>query len=801
MEKEKKNKKMNNDNRAVFISYNISTSDEIVRKIAEALEEQGISCFYASRDCEEQTNTDFVIPIVNAIRNCKIFLLMLNKNSNQSEHCYNEVKLIFDRISKHEDIILILYRLDSCKLSPTIDYYLGRAHIMDGSVPPEVVRLNELVNRIIVKLGQEPTFKMSIDEPTLNKKKEYKLIGTIAYPDTEFLGRKKELNQIYEMINGNVNKVFLVGMGGIGKSEIAKKYISEHNEDYAIILWVSFEKSLEQTIINDNKINIQGLSRTEYNAEFDHEYMLRKLNILKQNADKKVLIVIDNFDVTDDPDLEELLSGNYSIIFTTRNHQKNKEIPEINIEPMQGENELLELFKLEYKRQLSSENIEIIKKIIKLLQGHTLSIRLVASAMQSRRISPEKMLDLLENSNEVSDKLKDTTTFIRNKLKEVFNITNLLGEEIVLLKNLSLIPLNGLEVETFYDWCKFDDYDIIDGLSARSWVINDPVTDKAHLHPLISELMQEKLEDNPNDIKNLLEKIYDICLHQIYYNYKEKLEHANIIEYISEHLPESNTMYYEIRFAKALAFSDSAQYAKAKMEFQYSLDNAKTFRDRMRACHYLSQREFLDGNSEKSYEIALKGYEEFKNMDPKKWPEDAGAYCANVLQRLGESLKEMGRVEEAYKFFKMSEEPCHRYYIMSIPHSLGWVNYHLADTLLLMGKLKESEDAINKCLNYFKEINDNWSFGFAHNVLARIYTAKKDFEQALDANKKAIDILTIYEGESNIGKEFEYRADIYHAMGNKENAINNYNLAIELLKKKGAIGQIEKVEEKLKKCY
>ena len=78
MEKEKKNKKMNNDNRVVFISYNISTSDEIVRKIAEALEEQGISCFYASRDCEEQTNTDFVIPIVNAISNCKIFLLMLN---------------------------------------------------------------------------------------------------------------------------------------------------------------------------------------------------------------------------------------------------------------------------------------------------------------------------------------------------------------------------------------------------------------------------------------------------------------------------------------------------------------------------------------------------------------------------------------------------------------------------------------------------------------------------------------------------------------------------------------------------
>ena len=135
------------------------------------------------------------------------------------------------------------------------------------------------------------------------------------------------------------------------------------------------------------------------------------------------------------------------------------------------------------------------------------------------------------------------------------------------------------------------------------------------------------------DIRNLLEKIYDICLHQVYYNYNEKLEHANIIEYISEHLPETNPMYYEIRFAKALAFSDSSQYKKAKIEFTYSLENAKNFRDRMRACHYLAQREFLDGNSQKSYEIALKGYEEFKDLDPQKWPEDAGAYCANVLQR------------------------------------------------------------------------------------------------------------------------------------------------------------------------
>lgn len=803
MEKEEnENKNINDDNRIVFISYNISNSDETVRKIVDILERQGVSCFYASRDCEEQTDNDFAIPIVNAIKNCKIFLLMLNENSNRSEHCFNEIKLAFDRISKQEKIVLVVYRLDHCELSATVDYYCGRAHMMDGTVPPEVARINELTNRIILRLGKEPIYQISMDNPSNSKKKEYSITGTIAYPDAEFLGRKQEIAEIQKHLKSNINKVFLVGMGGIGKSEIAKKYINDNREEYIIVLWIPFEKSIEQTIINDNKLNIKGISRSDFSSDTDHEYMLRKLTILKQNADKKLLLVIDNFDVTSDPDLEELLSGNYSIIFTTRNHQKNKRIPEVAINPMQDENELVDLFKLEYKREITDENLTYVKEIIKLLQGHTLSIRLVAATMQSKRIQPEKMLQILTNSNKniLEDaKTKNATDLVYSRLKEVFNISTLSNEEIILLKNLSLISLQGIDVETFYDWCQFDDYDIIDGLADRSWVINDPVTDKAHLHPLIAELMQEKLEENSEDINNLLEKIHDICLHQIHYTYTEKLEHSEVVEYISEHLPESNPMYYEIRFANALAYSDSDQYAKARKEFLYCLENAKTFKDKVRAYHYVSQREYLDGNPQKCYEIALQGYEEFKNMDPKEWPEDAGAFCANVLQRIGESARDLGKLEESYEFLKMAEEPCNRYAIMNIPHAIGWENYQLAETLLLMGKIEESEKTINISVQNFTSIDDKFSLGCANNVLAKIFTAKGEYDKALDANQKAIDILKIYSGEENIGKEYEYRADIFAKMGEKEKAIQNYNLAIDMLEKKEATKQVEIVKEKLNK--
>ena len=69
--------------RDVFISYHTSTAADQVRKIAAALEGAGISCWYAPRDCAPQ----FAEEIVRAIRGCRVFLLLLNTGSNQSEHC------------------------------------------------------------------------------------------------------------------------------------------------------------------------------------------------------------------------------------------------------------------------------------------------------------------------------------------------------------------------------------------------------------------------------------------------------------------------------------------------------------------------------------------------------------------------------------------------------------------------------------------------------------------------------------------------------------------------------------------
>ena len=124
--------------------------------------------------------------------------------------------------------------------------------------------------------------------------------------------------------------------------------------------------------------------RTDWPSDNDEEYAARKLHILETIADRRLRLIIDNYDVQGDPDFDRFCEGPYSLIFTTRYHQERTGIRELEILPMTDEEELMELFRAEYKRALTPEDEESVRRIIAFMEGHTLSIRLIASAMQAR---------------------------------------------------------------------------------------------------------------------------------------------------------------------------------------------------------------------------------------------------------------------------------------------------------------------------------------------------------------------------------------------------------------------------------
>lgn len=392
---------MNKQPREVFISYHTDTGGDAVRKICAALEGVGISCWYAPRN----VGPNYAQSIVEAIRGCRVFLLVLNEKSSVSAHVLNEINCAFDRFRNHEDIALLPFRIDQCALSDDIYYYLGRIHIMDGALPPELLRIQELVDRVTRLLGREPSREISLPvapaAPGSGTAAEgggtfrYRIVGSRVYPDNHFTGREAELEAIHRNLNGPENKVFLVGMGGIGKSEIARMYLKCHAQEYDVVLWLAFEGSLRRTLLSDAAFPIQGLNRVDFPGDSDQDYFQRKLRILRQIADRRVLLVVDNFDVPDDPDLESFTGGEYAVLFTTRCRQENGRLPEIDVGPITDRSQLLAIFRAEYTRALDPQGLAWVDRILDQLEGHPLSIRLVASTMQSRRIPPEKMDALL----------------------------------------------------------------------------------------------------------------------------------------------------------------------------------------------------------------------------------------------------------------------------------------------------------------------------------------------------------------------------------------------------------------------
>lgn len=774
---------MATENKQVFISYHTETGKETVGKICAALEGAGISCWYAPRN----VGPNYAQSIVEAIRGCRVFLLVLNEGSNVSAHVLNEINCAFDRFKAHEDITLLPFRVDQCNLSDDIYYYLGRIHIMDGALPPELLRIQELVDRVSRLLGQEPSRKISVPASGGNAQAaSYRIVGSMVYPDRHFIGREAELEAIRACLSGTENKLFLVGMGGIGKSEIARMYLKRHAGEYDVVLWLSFEESLRHTFLSDAAVPIQGLSRADFPEDSDEDYWQRKLCILKEIADRRVLLVMDNFDVPDDPDLEAFTSGEYAVIFTTRCHQDGQRLPEVEVQPVTDRSELLGMFRAEYVRNLDQTGEAQVNEILDQLNGHPLSIRLVASAMQSRRISPEKMCDLLKKgAAAMSQQNAKAADLIFGRLRQVFEMSTLSEDEQYLLKNLSLVSLRGISVEILFDWCGMDDFDLIDDLIRRSWVIHDPVTDEVHLHPLVSDLMAEELERDPMCCERFLNSLVKASegVYNTSYEYKQWLFDTAASAYTR--LPETHSLRGLTLLSRGMMLHHMSLYQDAIPFFRKAIPQTEDLQRRLDAYNRIAQCCQLSGDFAGCRDAAL----EALPLIEKPVPESMIVSYSMLLSRLDESYRELGDYDAAISYAKQTIE-----YEPFLPsYSQGWPEYHLARALYMRGDLEESERVLEQAFEAFRREGGVWAVSLGSDLLGQIKMAQGRLDEALELSLRVWEELLPQLGpeHADMANSLRWRGNIYRAMGDEEKARGCYTQAAEIYRKLNCPAQAE----------
>ena len=127
------------------------------------------------------------------------------------------------------------------------------------------------------------------------------LTGLIKVPEGMrtgyFVGRENLLEQVHEALTGNGvarRMVVLTGMGGIGKTQAALRYVLQHRENYTRVLWSN--ASSEASLIDSLKLLAHALLPATRRMEDASEVLPALARWMDETGNRNWLLVVDGAD-------------------------------------------------------------------------------------------------------------------------------------------------------------------------------------------------------------------------------------------------------------------------------------------------------------------------------------------------------------------------------------------------------------------------------------------------------------------------------------------------------------------------
>jgi len=371
--------------------------------------------------------------------------------------------------------------------------------------------------------GQEDIKKLIIDSQEKIEKPKIKLEAIPKYFKGEtknFVGRKKEIDNLVSILKKGNKVIAIVGEGGLGKSSLAVKSIHSCKDEFDLIIPLYLDLSL---------------TLDEFLTEFSLRLMIPQEEFLKQTNDhkieiimneigkkNKVLIYVDNYETisgklkSDSPPGGLVRINNFlenvpkktSILVTSR--EKNNLTNEVTYE-LEGltEEDGFSLFTNLASKNLHNQKNEIkinekIKSIIKKVGGHPLAIELLARSYKGKGTEElDSMLTTLgigvTNSRSSEERLKSleacfdySIKFIDKDLEElllkltVFN-SSFPSKIVEKAFNSKEELLNELYEHSLLQRIENDEFGDLD----REFWLYD-------IHPIIRAYLEKKLQEKSN---------------------------------------------------------------------------------------------------------------------------------------------------------------------------------------------------------------------------------------------------------------------------------------------------------------
>jgi tetratricopeptide (TPR) repeat protein len=673
--------------------------------------------------------------------------------------------------------------------------------------------LVEKTNDFLVKgLSKTPSLRYeNVDamREALEKLKELKqglkLVNRPIRPYGIFVGRRLELMEIDKKLERD-NYVFLEGIGGIGKTELAKQYAWGNKYKYDVIQFVNFNESLLLTI--GSFLEIDGFDNAKYEY-FPKEYIDKRIFEDKmsylQKYDKRTLFVIDNYNVAADDNFHRFIANEYKIIFTSCvKHGGNV----LEVESLKDKDELLNLFyKYYYSDEYSSpvkitaEDDIIIHDIIDLVLGHTMTVMLIASTMRANETTPKDMYERLQkgldpelltkiavDKEEISAELRDQVMY--QHILNLFNMDSFSknDEENSNLKyimtNMAIVPYTGLQKEVFYQWALAEryagkNYNDINKLIKQRWLQYDVDTESLSLHLVISDVANKGLKPDSKKCKALIDNMievaeiniskthieWSICMHLM------RLACIRICDNTENTVALLNSY---AGLARLLATYTVAMEYSIKSAFICETVFGRENQNTANAYNNIASVYSNQGDYPKALEWFKISLDITKKVLGKKRPDTAITYnnIATVYCKQGDYPK-------ALKWFKISLDITKK--VLGKEHLDTAITYNnIATVYCKQGDYPKALEWHQKALAIREKVLgiEHLYTANSYNNIAEVYSDQGDYPKALEWHQKALAIHEKVLGNEHLDTSVSYNniASVYWQLG-------DYPKALEWLKK------------------
>lgn len=576
--------------------------------------------------------------------------------------------------------------------------------------------------------------------------KDFIYDGGVPKPCRHFCGRDNELATLHQLLCDH-GKVFLQGIAGIGKSELAKAYVKQHNKEYTNILYLAYTGDLKQDIID--------IDFTDDLPNDDDEERFRKHNRFLRTLKEDTLLIVDNFNATATQDglLSVVMKYRCRILFTTRSRFNN--YTSMTLEEIADSEALVCLMGCFYSD--AEKYRPILEQIIQTVHSHTLAVEMSARLLETGIMEPMLLLNKLKEEKvglDATDTIgitkdgKSQKATYYHHIRTLFSLYHLSDTETDVMRSLSLLPVTGISGRLFAHWLKLSDMNTVNDLIEKGFV----QAMEGHviaLHPMVQEVAVEEIKPSITSCRTLLESLQQICLRhgeEVPY-YKQLFQTIETII----NLIDNDDMPFYLRFVEdVFPYMEKFHYAQGMDLVLKHLtelmkdDVVGSISDRALLMDYRACCEKKTDKAIKLEKDAIAMLAEITS--------DNALLAANLHANLGGMYRQSGKYEQAKQYMEQGIKLLEQFGLVPYHDSIPQITNY-AVLLTEMGQPDTGLSALRKLSRVIREYNSDQTIDYAsvQEAMGNICLTIGDVQQATSHFQKAMAVYEmVFEAEPDM---------------------------------------------------